>query len=231
MKFAKPRFLLVYPLVAWLVLVANTTEFQLRVGISLALLGVLLRIWANGYVGHVKVNRTQQWRGDAKIGRLITAGPYAFVRHPLYLGSFLIGAGFCVIVGDLWFSLAALAFFLIVYRRKMAEEERLLFGELGDEVATYQRMVPRWLPTGRRYPYRSGQWSWQGIRASKELKTVVWVVVLLILLYFREEFWQEHEFFAHSKWWYHATLLGITAVLIAADGAFELLKRRAKRAK
>ena len=228
-RLKKPRFLFAYPLVAWLLIVAHTTELRLRLGFSVVLLGALLRFWANGYVGHVKVNWTQKWRGDAKIGRLVSAGPYVFVRHPLYLGTFLIGAGFCVMVGDLWLALAALAFFLIVYRRKMTEEETMMRDELGEAFDAYQRLVPRWLPTGRRYPHPEGAWSWQGILASKELKTMIWLVVFSILLYLREEFVQEHEFFSGRKWARHAVLLGIAAALIAWDAVSELRRRRAKR--
>ena len=227
-RLTKPRFLFVYLLVVWLFLVAHTTELQLRLGIPLVLLGAFLRFWANGYVGHVKVNWTQKERGEAKIGRLVTAGPYAFVRHPLYLGTFLIGLGFCVIVGNLWFSLVALVFFLLVYRRKMADEESMIRDEVGEAFERYQRAVPRWLPAGRRYAHPNGQWSWQGIVASKEPKTLMWLVVFFILLYFREEIIQEHEFLSGDKVGKHILLIGVALVLIAADGVFELMRRRAK---
>ncbi len=223
----KSRFLFVYPLLVWLTLVAHTTERQLQLGVGLALLGVLLRFWADGYVGHVKVNSTQKSRGAPKIGRLITAGPYAFVRHPLYLGTFLIGAGFCFIAGNLWVSVAALGFFLIVYQRKMAQEETLLSDEIGTPYLIYQAVVPRWLPRGwQRYPNRQGQWSWQGIVASREWKTVIWVFVAVLALYFREEIVQEHEFFSPGEWLKHAILLIMGIVFILMDGAIELISRR-----
>lgn len=222
----KIRFLLVYPLLAWLILVAHTTERQLHVGIGLVVLGMLLRVWASGYVGHVKVNWTQKWRDDSKIGSLVTAGPYAFVRHPLYLGTFLIGAGFCLIAGNAGASLAALGFFLIVYRRKMAQEEMLLRDEVGTPYVVYQAAVPRWLPTFRRYPNRQGQWNWQGIVGSKEWKTLIWVVVVIITLYLREEIVQEHEFFPPGESVKHVLLLITGLVLMLTDGIVELLARR-----
>ena len=86
-RLKKARFLLAYPLAASLFLVAYTTEARLLVGTGVAALGLLLRFWANGYAGHAKVNWTQKWRGDRKIGRLVTAGPYAFVRHPFSLSA------------------------------------------------------------------------------------------------------------------------------------------------
>ncbi len=79
--------MLVYPLGAGFFLFGHVTEGTLRTGIALIVAGEAIRCWANGYVGQSKVNQ-----GGS--GRLITAGPYAFVRHPLYLGTFLIGSGF-----------------------------------------------------------------------------------------------------------------------------------------
>lgn len=225
----KLRFLLVYPLFVWLLLVAYTTERRLHLGIALIVLGELLRLWADGYVGHVKVNWTQKWRGDQTIGFLVTAGPYAFARHPLYLGTFLIGAGFCLIAGNLWVSLAALGFFLIIYRHKMAREERLLRDEVGTPYVVYQAAVPRWLPTFRRYSNRQGRWSWWGIVSSKEWKTLMWLVVAVVALYLRKEIVQEREFFPPSEWVKQSLVLATALVLMLTDGAIELMSRR-KRA-
>ncbi len=229
-RFKKARFLLAYPLVAWLFVVANTTEDRLRVGIGLVVLGLVLRFWANGYVGHVKVNWTQKWRNDQKIGQFITAGPYAYVRHPLYLGAFLLGAGFCIMVGHLWLSVAALLFFLVVYRRKMAQEEALLHDELGTAYIIYHASVPRWLPTWRRYPNRQGQWGWQGTRASKEWKTIIWVLAIVIGLYLREEALQEHDLLSAKDQAKHLLVLGIAMGLMLTDGVVELIGRWRRRA-
>ena len=223
----KSRFLLVYPLLVWLLLVARTTEQQLRLGAALVAVGILIRFWANGYVGHVKVNWTQKQRGEAKIGRLVTAGPYAFVRNPLYLGTLVIGVGFCLIAGNLWVSLVAAVLFLIVYRRKIAQEERLLRDEVGEPFVAYHAAVPRLLPSRRRYLARHGRWSWQGIGASKEWKTIIWVVVAVLALYFREELLQERErLFMAPEGLKRTALLIIACVLMLTDGVVELTIRR-----
>ncbi len=212
----KPRFLFAYAAAGLAFVFAYTTEPALRLGIVLVLLGETIRFWSNGYVGHLKVNESGG-RGYSKIGQLITAGPYAFVRNPLYLGSFLIGIGFCVVVGNLWLGLAAVAFFFLLYRRQIQEEEETLRHEWNHAYRRYHAAVPRWVPTGRRYPHRSGTWSWKGIVASKEWETGVWAVVLLTLFYFREEFFQEHELFTAEKWGKHVILFGTAALLIASD--------------
>ena len=229
-KFRKPRFAVVYALAALVICYAHTTALTFQIGIMVAALGEVVRLWANGYVGHVKVNRTDASSGAPKIGRLITAGPYAFVRHPLYLGTLLIAAGTFIIVGNWWLGLIAPACLVTIYRRKMAEEEARIHSEWGEAYTRYHASVSRWLPLRRRYARAEGQWSWQGIVASKEYKTLVWVIALLILLYLREEYWQEHDFLAQRRW-HDVVLIGIAVVLILADGVSELLKRRVKTTK
>ena len=171
----------------------------------------------------------QKWRGDPKIGRLVTGGPYAFVRHPLYLGTFLIGAGFCVAVGYPWLGLIAFLGFMVVYDNKMGKEENLLRDECGTEYVVYHAAVPRLIPAFRRYPDRRGQWRWKGLTASKEWKTVIWVTVLVILLYFWEEGKQEHALLLRERLLKHLGLLGLLVVLILMDGIFESVTRRSHR--
>lgn len=228
-RLTKLRFVLVYPLVVVLFLVARTTERQLHLGLVALGLGVTLRFWANGYVGHRKVNETSASRGDKKIGQLITGGPYAYVRHPLYVGSFLIGLGFCIIVGQPLVGVLALGGLLLVYHRKMTQEESTLLHEWREEFLQYQREVPRIIPTWRRYPERHGRWSRRGVAASMELRTLAWVVVLIIALYFREEIVQHRQSLFAEHALKHAVLLAVLVALVVSDGLFELARRRSQR--
>ena len=225
----KARFLFVYPLVVWLLLTAHTSEASWRLGVALALLGEALRLWANGYVGHQKVNTTPRGPHDPKIGRLITAGPYAYMRNPLYVGSFLIGLGVCVAVQNLWVALGALACFAVLYRRKTREEETMIREEVGAAFVAYERAVGRWIPWRGRYAHRQGRWSWDGIRASKEVKTLIWVIVALLALYLREEWIQARALFTPRDWLKHV-VLGLCLIgLVGAEGVMELLKRMRQR--
>lgn len=213
--FRKLRFLFVYPLVIGAVWTAHTTENQLKAGILIVAFGEALRLWANGYVGHRKVAVSAA--GSAKIGRLITGGPYAFVRNPLYLGSGLIGAGFCVAMGSLWLGGLALALFLLIYDQKIREEEARIRSEWGSDYDRYCGAVPRWIPTGRRYTDRFGEWTWQGILASKEWKTLIWAAVGILALYLREEIIQEHEFMSPEGWGRQAAAIALILALVLSD--------------
>jgi len=96
--------------------------------------------------------------------------------------------------------------------------------EWGDEFHAYRQAVPRWFPTFRRPAHRYGAWSWQGIKASKEFKTVIWVTAGFLALYFQKEWRQEHALFAGPEGTAHVALLLLGSVLIASDLFFEGLR-------
>ena len=83
---------------------------------------------------------------DANIPpKLLDSGVYSRVRHPMYLGTLLVLFGFFLALPSL-FSLAILTLFFILYDRMATYEEKNLISIVGEEYASYQRRVPKWLP-------------------------------------------------------------------------------------
>jgi hypothetical protein len=73
-------------------------------------------------------------------------GIYSFTRNPLYLGSFLIGIGACIMGKDILFILIFLFFFPYLYFRVIKEEESYLTVRYGEEYLNYLNEVPRIIP-------------------------------------------------------------------------------------
>ena len=76
--------------------------------------------------------------------RLVTTGPYALVRHPMYLAVLLFAAGFALGWRGLAHA-AAFALLAVVLHVKASREERLLarkFPEYRDYAARTARIVP-----------------------------------------------------------------------------------------
>jgi protein-S-isoprenylcysteine O-methyltransferase Ste14 len=213
----KARFALAYPVFALMFIFAQTSNETLMGGLVLAIIGEAIRLWSNGYIGHNKVNRTQKNTGQAPIGRLITAGPYAYVRHPLYLGTLLILAGICVAAANIIFAIIVLGLFVYVYQRKMSEEESLISDEIGAGYADYKRNVPQWIPHRWAFKSQQGTWSWKGIQASKEWKTLIWIAVLFIVLYLRQEIYQNSHASTEPSATLHLSLVFSALILIACD--------------
>lgn len=98
--------------VLWMTFVGQPTESLWWLGLALATLGMLVRLWASGFVMKNEV--------------LATVGPYARVRHPLYVGNILICAGFCAASGQWWSVPAALVFLALFYPETIRYEDQKL---------------------------------------------------------------------------------------------------------
>ncbi|MBK7948641.1 MAG: hypothetical protein IPK00_07810 [Deltaproteobacteria bacterium] len=155
-------------------------------GTPFLLAGTALRSWAAGHL--------------VKNDSLTMTGPYAHLRHPLYLGTWLVATGFALILGG-YISLAVLAFvwpwFAFHYfpRKELAESMRL--SALHGEVFTgYRAAVPALWPrlraldtarsqAGRRDSRTEGGWRLERYSDNNELGTLLAIAVALLLLSIR----------------------------------------------
>jgi protein-S-isoprenylcysteine O-methyltransferase Ste14 len=76
--------------------------------------------------------------------RLVTQGPYAYTRNPMYLGWALVHLGVAVIRRSGW-SVAALPAAAVWVHRQVIVEERELAKVFGDVYTSYRERVPRYL--------------------------------------------------------------------------------------
>jgi protein-S-isoprenylcysteine O-methyltransferase Ste14 len=140
------------PFLFIMILFANPSGWSIILGLVIAFCGEILRLWGVGYVGGE--TRTTGPVGGSK---LVTNGPYAYVRNPLYLGNMLIYLGFGIMSMALfpYLQIIALGYFLLQYYLIVTLEEEYLSCRFGDEYMRYFRSVPRFIPRLRRYKYAS----------------------------------------------------------------------------
>lgn len=117
-------------LVSWL---GSTNATLLYSGVVLAAVGEIIRLWASG---HVKKNKV-----------LATDGPYAYVRHPLYVGNILIVVGFSV-ASNLWWSFfLMISLLLFYYPPTISYEDNKLKGIFGDEWLAWSKNIHALIPS------------------------------------------------------------------------------------
>jgi protein-S-isoprenylcysteine O-methyltransferase Ste14 len=111
-------------------------------GLAIAIASALFAAWAMWALGRSYGIRTDIFDGH----RLVTGGPYAFVRHPMYLGIILYHVGATLVLqSPLLLALTALV--IVPYTAiRIAYEERPLREAFGEGYASYQRSVPALLP-------------------------------------------------------------------------------------
>ena len=165
---------------AWYLAVARPASAGWLAGCAaLVGAGVAIRAWAAGYL--------------LKGKRVAVGGPYAFVRNPLYVGSFLIGAGFCLALYRvplpasaviLW--IAFLLGFGLIYPAKTRAEETELVHSLGEPYAEYAKRVPRFIPwRGRVADLGEQHFSGELYKRNHEIQCVLGSAAIIVYLFIR----------------------------------------------
>ena len=134
------------PLVLLVLVFADPSARSATLGTLLIALGELIRLYSVAFIGTVSRTRNVATTGM----KLISDGPFALVRNPLYVGNALLTIGFAVYAGRIWLIVAAAAAFAFQYHCIVKFEERLLVQRFGHEYEDYRQRVPAWLP--RRLP-------------------------------------------------------------------------------
>jgi protein-S-isoprenylcysteine O-methyltransferase Ste14 len=117
---------------------------DLAVGALLGAVGLSFYLWGRFALGDMYNVSSSLGSELYASQRLVTSGPYRFVRHPMYLGIF-IGALGALLVYRTWttvFVIAALPGAVFKARR----EDRLLAAEFGEGYDAYRRRIPGFVP-------------------------------------------------------------------------------------
>jgi protein-S-isoprenylcysteine O-methyltransferase Ste14 len=119
---------------------STATIVVLLFGIVCALLGAVLRTWGTAYLSPSTV-QDGAMHGEG----IVAAGPYRYLRNPLYLGTFLHTFALALLMplsGAIFCILAVFLFQL----RLIAGEESFLTSKLGEAYLAYVAKVPRLIP-------------------------------------------------------------------------------------
>jgi protein-S-isoprenylcysteine O-methyltransferase Ste14 len=140
------------PFLIVMVVFARPTVASLVAGFAVLVLGELVRFWGVSIAG-------AETRTTGNVGGtfLITNGPFAYVRNPLYLGNMLLYAGIGIMSMALfpWLLAIAVVWFYVQYYLIVTKEEEYLAVRFGASYDEYRKDVRRFLP--RLTPFRSSQ--------------------------------------------------------------------------
>lgn len=141
---------------------ARPTPKTLLIGLAIALPGELVRLWASGHID--------------KGREITTSGPYRFVRHPLYLGSAILGAGFIVAAWNVIVALLVGGYLAVTMAAAIRTEEATLDARFSGAYSDYRagRVAPAQQP-----------FSWARVAQNREYRAVIGFVLGFGLLALR----------------------------------------------
>jgi len=126
-----------------------------------SMLGQLIRALTIGYTPQNTSGR------NTKVGQVAeeinTKGMYSIVRHPLYLGNFLMWLGLILYVGSLEFLIFSVFFFWIYYERIMFAEEAFIGKKFGESFYKWAENVPSFFPKSFKWEKTKLEFSYKNI--------------------------------------------------------------------
>lgn len=122
-------------------------SLALRPGIPGQWLGVGLCLAGFGFAFWARVHIGRNWGIPMSLREgheLVTSGPYAYVRHPIYTGILLAMIGSILAVGLVWLPLSMLG--LIYFLVSARTEEAMMLAQFPDAYSAYRRRTKMLIP-------------------------------------------------------------------------------------
>jgi hypothetical protein len=139
---------------------ARPTPRSLAIGGAIAVVGEVVRIWAAGHLDK---------------GREVTqSGPYRFTRHPLYVGSAVVGAGVAMASADLAVAVIVAVYMAVTVGSAVRHEEENMRMQFGLEYDEYMRKTVS--PVVRQFSVE------RAMKVNKEYKAIIGLVAAAVVL-------------------------------------------------
>ena len=155
-------------LVVVFAVLSQPTLYFFIVGCLFVLDGLLIRLYASGFVYKNK--------------ELSTSGPYAYVRHPLYTGNILILIGISFAAGSISALVISIIFFWFYYPAAIEYEDRKLKSLFPDSWDSWSQQTPALVPKFKFNRLNLAEWSWEK-SLKKNYEPVIFAFVLLWLIF------------------------------------------------
>jgi protein-S-isoprenylcysteine O-methyltransferase Ste14 len=115
------------------------TPIVIIAGALAAALGALFRVWGAAYLGYSTIHHAEM-----QAGTVMAAGPYRYVRNPLYIGGWFMMAAISLLMPPTG-ALFVMVLVTLFYLRLILGEEAFLAAQLGEPYREYLRAVPRFV--------------------------------------------------------------------------------------
>ena len=155
-------------LVVVFAVLSQPTLYFFIVGCLFVLDGLLIRLYASGFVYKNK--------------ELSTSGPYAYVRHPLYTGNILILIGISLASGCISAFVISIIFFWFYYPAAIEYEDRKLKSLFPDSWDSWSQQTPALVPKFKFNRLNLAERSWEK-SLKKNYEPVIFAFVLLWLIF------------------------------------------------
>jgi protein-S-isoprenylcysteine O-methyltransferase Ste14 len=126
----------------------------------ISFLGLLLRIYV---VGYTPENTSGRNTNEQVADTINKTGMYSMVRHPLYLGNYLMWLGPALLTASIWFVAVFTFIYWLYYERIMFAEEQFLRSKFGNAYIEWASKTPAFIPKFSLFVKPSISFSWKKV--------------------------------------------------------------------
>lgn len=189
------------------------------VSLIMGLLGLGIRIVT---VGHTPANTSGRNTAEGQLAdQLNTTGMYSLVRHPLYVGNFLMWLSIAFLIQHIWFALLFVTCYWLYYERIMMAEESFLIKKFGQQYIDWSVSVPAFIP--KLANWTKPKYSFSLKKVLKKEKNGLFALFLLFALFKGTQDFLLKGSIDHTQWQFYA--MYITGALYLL---FKVLKKQGK---
>jgi len=146
------RVILFFILIGWLALYAVNPSWMIVLSVPfpswLRWIGFALGLASLGIWSWTQVALGKEWSPQLQLRKehhLVTTGPYARIRHPLYTAMFGYGTSLALVTGNYFFIVFAITIIAGICAR-VPKEEQMIIKEFGEEYKAYMQRTGRFFP-------------------------------------------------------------------------------------
>ena len=114
--------------------------------LALGLLSITLNAWSHKTLSQKLGEDFDPVLRLLKVPALVKEGPYATMRHPIYLAFLMMQISVLLLTSNWFIGLSGIAIIVAVIAIRIPEEEKMLIAQFGDEYRTYRKKTGALLP-------------------------------------------------------------------------------------
>lgn len=151
---------------------------------TIALIGLTIRVIAVGYAADLTSGRNTKQQVAHEINH---TGIYSLIRHPLYVGNFLIWFGLALYTRFYWLTALFVLVYWLYYERIILAEEDYLIGKFGEQYQNYAARVSGLLPRFSSYVPNKYRFRIKKV-LRQEYSSVYSIVIVFLLLELAQDY-------------------------------------------
>jgi protein-S-isoprenylcysteine O-methyltransferase Ste14 len=190
--------------------------------IVVSAIGFIVRAYAIGTTPRGTSGRNTQ---EQVAEQLNTTGIYSTVRHPLYLGNYLMWIGIVGFTFNAWFVLAVSLAYWLYYERIMFAEERFLERKFGETYLEWSKKVPAFIPALGKFTKPSKAFSWRAV-LRREYSGILATVLGFVFIDFLRHLFDYEEYTVSKPALYTLIATVVLVIILRTMKKMKLLQEK-----